>query len=56
MTYKIKMKRVYETYFTIEAETPNEAMDKFQAIPDEDKYNEELEQMNVDEDITLILA
>ena len=39
MTYQIKMTRVYETYFTIDAETPAEAMDKFQSMRDDDIYN-----------------
>lgn len=56
MTYQIKMTRVYETYFTIEAETSDEAMDKFQAMRDDDMYNEEMEQMNVDEDIAIFYA
>jgi hypothetical protein len=54
MTYKIKMTRVYSTYFLIEADTEQDALEQFYDIPDEDKYNAELEQMNVDEDVIVL--
>ena len=51
MTYKIKMTRVYSTYFLVEADTYEEALEKFEDMPDDEKYNEEMEQMNVEQDV-----
>jgi hypothetical protein len=48
------MTRVYSTYFLIEADTEQDALEQFYDIPDEDKYNAELEQMNVDEDVIVL--
>jgi len=54
MTYKIKMTRVYSTYFLVEADTYEQALEKFDDISDDEKYNAELEQMNVDEDVIVL--
>jgi hypothetical protein len=46
MQFTILLRRTYLTSFEIEADSPNDALDKFKAIGDE-KYARELEQCEV---------
>lgn len=52
MTYKIVMLRTYETDFIIEADNEEDALKQFEAIPD--KFQQELEQMNVSNEQFLV--
>lgn len=52
MTYKIVMLRTYETDFIIEADNEEDALQQFEAIPD--KFQQELEQMNVSNEQFLV--
>lgn len=53
MKKTIKLIRTYTTTFEIEADSNDEAMQKFMEIPDDIKYLQELEQMDVDEYIEI---
>jgi hypothetical protein len=49
MKYQVKMTRIYTTYFEIDATSNADALKQFDEMNSDDKYNRELEQMNVDE-------
>ena len=53
MQYTIVMNRTYSTSFTIDAESSEEALKKFNELGDE-KYASELEQCNVTSEYTEI--
>jgi hypothetical protein len=49
MKYQVKMTRIYTTYFEIDATSHADALKQFDEMDSDDKYNRELEQLNVDE-------
>ena len=55
MKHLIKLTRTYTTFFDIEAESVQDAVDKFNAMGD-DKYVAELEQCNIDESHIVVLS
>ena len=55
MKHLIKLTRTYTTFFDIEAETPEQAVEIFNKMGD-DKYVAELEQCNVDENHIVVLS